>query len=409
MDIGDIMTIVIPVDVKHSPRIRSTTYNVFKDYPQLTPEAVALSSCWYKWYAKSNPWIGENFVLTLDCIRNNTEEDLFAKCIEEMTNGYPVDAHGGPLMLMLILRRIQSSSESTITSLIKQIEHLKISKIKGENVDEAVTLIRSAYDFMIACSNEHHSYVPDGFPKTVLRVFQTTSVDLFNQTFKEEENKAEVESYKHGGTIKYPSVEESLNLATNMYSNMRPIWTGTTGTSAYNTTPSTPSSYKRTCDNCGSEDHILPDCPKERDEAAIAANRQRRLSRFSRGGGRGGRGRGGRGGGRSRGGRGAHCTRERKRLTTGEGIHLIQNKHGHFVPDTKRNREAQTALEAQAHQQAFTAAVRENMSAVLREAQSQSQPTPTEPSVPGAASTITSSDSSNRVASALEFLSSTIN
>ena len=383
MDIDDVMTVVVPTDVNKSSAIHMTTYDIFTDYPQLTPEAVAVSSTWYKYYV-TNEWIGENFLLTLDCLRNNTEEELFSKCLEEM-NQYPPVSHGGPLMLMLLLARIQSSSEKTITSLIHQVKNLKISDIKGENVDEAVTLIRSAYEFMVACSTDHHDYVPDDFPKTVLRVFQTTSVPAFNSAFEEEEKDSEIKSFKTGGAIDYPTIEETLNLATNMYTNMRAIWNGTTGSSVFNASAT---SFVRTCDNCGSTDHLSPSCPKERDEARIAANKQKRMNRQgSRGGqgrGRGGHnggrfGRGGHSGGRGSSGRGRGRggrtgPKDRQQTRTEDGIPLIQNKFGHFVTDTKRLKEERARTQSSSQKQALITVIKEGVAAQLEEREKSATP-----------------------------------
>ena len=89
-------------------------------------------------------------------------------------------------MLFLILRRIQDVSEAAIDHVKAAVIHLKIREIPGENVDKAVSLIKSAYSLFRSALSPCHSYIPDDFNKTILLVFQTSSVHAFNNAFKQE-------------------------------------------------------------------------------------------------------------------------------------------------------------------------------------------------------------------------------
>ena len=74
-------------------------------------------------------------------------------------------------------------------SLKAQVRRLKISTIPGKDVDVAVSLIKSTYKILSGASTSEHSFVPDDFNHTVIKVFQTTSVREFNANFKEIERK----------------------------------------------------------------------------------------------------------------------------------------------------------------------------------------------------------------------------
>ena len=66
------------------------------------------------------------------------------KCLETHDEHAPVQ-QGGPLMLHLILQRIQDRSEQTLDVLKIRVAQLDISKLKGEDVEQAVRLIKSTY------------------------------------------------------------------------------------------------------------------------------------------------------------------------------------------------------------------------------------------------------------------------
>ena len=76
-------------------------------------------------------------------------------------------------MLYLILCRIQDTLEAALEALKTQIKKLKISSIQGENVDDAVSLIKSIYKILTGAPASDRSYIPDNFNHTVLKVFQT--------------------------------------------------------------------------------------------------------------------------------------------------------------------------------------------------------------------------------------------
>ena len=95
--------------------------------------------------------------ITLTLVQHNTDEELWLKCLETYDEYAPVQ-QGGPLMLFLILQRIQDRSEQTLDVLKIRVAQLDISKLKGEDVEQAARLIKSAYRVLKSSSTDSRSY-----------------------------------------------------------------------------------------------------------------------------------------------------------------------------------------------------------------------------------------------------------
>ena len=276
-DMIDVCTIVFPrTNFVHSPTIQGHV-SLFQDYARLTPDVVANSCYWYNRYV-DQAYVRENMMLIYKLLQNNTDEQLWTKSLEEY-HEYQVVQQGGPLMLIIILQRIQNSSETAVLHLKNSLRNLKISSLEGENVDKAVSLVKSTHRLLIAASTDSHNYVPDDFPHTVLKVYQTSSVAEFNRPFARLEEEALIAADIVGKLPTFPEVTELNQLATNLYARLkqdgwcdqqksksraltsRPTNTGHDGKS------------KRkppVCWNCGGA-HLLPACKKPHDKAKIDA------------------------------------------------------------------------------------------------------------------------------------------
>ena len=123
-------------------------------------------------------------------------------------------------MMYLILRRIRNTSEQAIESLRNRITRMKLRDIEGENVDIAVSLIKTTHQALVSASTPTHSFVPDDFPKVILQVLQTSSVDSFNEVFAGEEQDAQIKADKTGTLPIWPSISQLTLLATNTYQRM---------------------------------------------------------------------------------------------------------------------------------------------------------------------------------------------
>ena len=120
--------------------------------------------------------------LVFTFFQNNTEEGLWTKCLELCEECTPIQ-QGGPLIAFLISQRIQDSSEQALELLLNQVKVLKIRKLPGEDVEQAVSLVKSTHRVLQCSSTPTRSYLPLDFAKTVFKVFQTSTVPEFNEVF----------------------------------------------------------------------------------------------------------------------------------------------------------------------------------------------------------------------------------
>ena len=185
-------------------------------------------------------------------------------------------------MFLLLLQRIQNTSESAISHVVSKVSKLKINKLKGEDVDTAVSLIRSTYKVLVSVLTSHRSFAPDDFDQTVLKVMQTSSVRDFNVVFNDEEQLALRKADKCGGSPVFPTIFQILNLATKTHQRLQleDKWVLSAVHPALSAVPSTFSSSggpRFTCWNgCKGEDayHPYTKCPRELDHELIARNKK---------------------------------------------------------------------------------------------------------------------------------------
>jgi hypothetical protein len=198
-------------------------------------------------------------------------------------------------MLLLILQRVQNTTESALSNLVHRIEHLKISEIEGENVETVATLVKAALTLVDRASERNMVRLPFDFPKTLLKVYQTSSVPEFNAQFQQMLLKAQQSQDLHGGTALWPSIEVINTLAKNTYIRMlsENTWTVPASTKAYHarrgkgkgkrtkaggysasTAPSASStpSHSPVCWNCEGPHHSA-DCPQPRNQTLFESNK----------------------------------------------------------------------------------------------------------------------------------------
>ena len=159
-------------------------------------------------------------VYTYEFLHKNTEPSLWNKCVDMYDEYVPVQ-QGGPLMLCLILHRIQNYSEQALSVLVTQLSSLRLAKIEGEDVEYAVRLIKATYTVLRNASSLNRHYVPREFTKTVFEFFQTSSVPEFNATFLDEQRKLQVQADKDGVQPVWPSLTVVCRLATVTYRRLK--------------------------------------------------------------------------------------------------------------------------------------------------------------------------------------------
>jgi len=310
-DIGDVMTIVDPCDVRHTVRLRRKSHDLFDKCHHLHEDVVANSNTWHnRWVA--DDCMRENMVLTLMLLRNNTEPELWSKCMDKYKDYSPIQ-QGGPLMLCSLLRRIQNQSEQAYNRLKEKVRELKLNTLLGEDVELAVRLIKSIARVLKNASTPTRSYLPSDFIETVFAVMQTSSAPEFNTVFRTELHMIQVEADKTGNAPRWPPLSELLLLAKNTHMRLKHnnVWDKVSKRSRALTLQTNPRPAGNiTCWNCGGNHH-LSDCPKPRDQKKIDLAIQRyRAARRARG--------------------------KPRHKTGSDGEPLVLNKNGHCVVDQKR-------------------------------------------------------------------------
>ena len=182
-------------------------------------------------------------------------------------------------------------------------------------------------------------------------MFQSTSHNGFNAIFRTKEREVQTAADETGTRPRWPDVETTLRLASAAHQRLRvKSWATTKKNrqSALNVTERP----TRKCDNCGSTDHVVTDCPKPRDEQRMAANKKKRDDAWqawkranprpgTSGNNSGNRRNQGRGGQRSA--NLAEDKPERQRRVNDDGVPQVLNVNNKWVPDTKKINEAREA------------------------------------------------------------------
>ena len=328
-DCIEVFTIVVPEDVHSSPRVHPTTFDLFSDYATLHPAMIANSNAWYNNWV-TDPAIRENLGICFETFRNNTDASLWSKAYEDHEEFAPFQ-QGGPLVFYFILKRIMDVSESSIQYLQKRIKALKLSDLPGENVDDAVSLIKSAHKILVQTSTDTRHNVPDDLNETLLRVFQTSTCTNFNEIFAHEEREARRKADKCGGTAEYPSVSTICALATNTYKRLTGpgeeyLWCKPVGQSAAFTTATGPD--LRRCFNCDKVGCRPKICKQPLDQDRIKRNADAYAAKK--------RSSGGSRPTSSRSERGSRSSRLTQRSRDEHGRPTKLNKNGVYVVDQQR-------------------------------------------------------------------------
>jgi hypothetical protein len=153
----------------------------------------------------------------------NVCPELWAKALEDHQDFSGVQ-QGGPLMFCLVMRRILDISEASILALVADMKAIKINKIVGEDIEEAVGTIKATIKVLTQCSTNVQNFVPDEIEVSALQIFQTSSLDKFNEVFRCEEMNALVrlpttEAWRHTAVS-----DRSRNVPTSIQCLQAPHW-----------------------------------------------------------------------------------------------------------------------------------------------------------------------------------------
>jgi len=293
----DMINVFTVLDLDEAQKLPIQENDLMQSHATLKESTVAKSNQWYNEWT-IDPYYRENLQLSYDFLANNTTEKLLEKCLETYEE-FPSSQQGGPLLFIIMMKKLQSDTEAAVEFIQTTVKNMKLTLFDGEDVNRAITLIRAAHKRLKGVGGDS-SKVPLDFPRTLMDVFQTSSVPNFNEIFAHLSRTAMIQAQYQGTPFKM-TMDQILKLAETRYLEMLATgeWTGATtkaSSSVFFVKGTPPTGPKEVvCWNCGESGHAIKDCPKGRNEAQI----QRRREEFFESKTQGGRGRGrGRGGGR---------------------------------------------------------------------------------------------------------------
>ena len=130
----------------------------------------------------------QNLEWSEELFKNSCEPSLRDKVVEQSLN-IPENERGGPLLFFLAMQIITTASYDTTVAMVSRITNMKLTDFPGENVHQACSQLRSAY---LRLSNLNA--LPPDLGAKLLKVMQTSSVDVFNGLFRQWENEVRLKT-----------------------------------------------------------------------------------------------------------------------------------------------------------------------------------------------------------------------
>ena len=263
-DMHDVFNIVVPE--ANGKQLKREVYCLYHDYASISIEMVAASNKWYNQWPEGPTW-RENLTWTHQFFENNVSAELAEKINDEY-QVYPKEERGGPLYFAILISQILSQTEEATLALQLRLKRMEIRNVPGENIDTVVSLARAAILRL-----ETFGKVPEDLIRILLKIFQTSSIESFNQIFQHMEKQRYLDqALATNGYVEKLSKEGIFRVATNQYRLQweEGTWNGTQvkGNQAVFTVG------KSLCWNCGSDGHTLRDCKVPRDQTRISTNRR---------------------------------------------------------------------------------------------------------------------------------------
>ncbi len=238
------------------------TINLFRQYDSISLDAVVKTTAWMRVKIK-DPELRRELNWTHTFLLGNCEDASGSQSLHALVTG-EVDQIkgtgtnslkcGGPITLMVILNKINSSSAKALEKLAKVFQTLKISEVKGENIP----FICNQLTYIIKRLEE--TSLPLTLISDLFNLMQTSSSETFNSMFKHWNgliimNMAPPTSWLEilsKARIMYTSLSDEGEWNFAAEESGASIFRAEGGGNAWNPT----------CFNCGEPGHIKPNCPK---------------------------------------------------------------------------------------------------------------------------------------------------
>ena len=283
-DLHNVFTILIFAQGDTTRKSPTGTKDLYTEFSEITVNEVKFSNEFYNKWAKAF-YFKQNLKLTYSYFQQNVSEELWEKTFESYDD-YEPQYKGGPLFFILMINKLLSNTEEATVTLQTRIRNFNITHLKGEDITRAVSLLKGAIRRLAHIKrkkqgSDHEWY--DEMTRQVLKIMQTSSVDDFNDIFKEiERNRLIDTAFLDKGDKSLASrlsYEKIFSLAEQQYISMNEAgtWTGVTtkGTESVFKSELQPEQKKIECFNCGGP-HLLKDCTRPRDENKIKENRKKK-------------------------------------------------------------------------------------------------------------------------------------
>ena len=255
------------------------------DYGTITTEEVRRSNYWYMYCVDGDDAKGfqESMQWSCDYLERSMDASLKSRCM----NSYLEESatqRGGPLLFRIMMDYLVRNTRTAAQHMVKKIESYKISDTAGEDVTKLKAIVVATVKRLehMKDPTTNRPYLPDDLNSKLITVLQTSSVGSFNEVFSTIYKNAKTNA-KPREDPKLPDVMHLMGKAESEYMELcaENKWTGTNTTESRNSVfqaggrqrQHQSGKSKPKCHNCGSPKHLLPECPKPRDEARIKAAR----------------------------------------------------------------------------------------------------------------------------------------
>ena len=260
------------------------TLNLFESLDQLTDqdiqERIFEAVIWINTEVNEPEWLRE-LVWSRDVILAACDSFLVEAILakeRDILEAYP-GATGGPVTFVILMDIILSMSSDAFNELYRYIQKLDIKSYEGEDINEVVRNLRVNLRRLYACTSKGY-LVPPTVETDLIKVFQTTSCDKFNNVFAALKVQALIQNNSRGatrggvwrphGTSGAPKYKDILRIAEATYNEYKDEWVADStqhgpGQHGFNTM----NQGGKTCHICGSDNHLRRDCS----QAGISSRR----------------------------------------------------------------------------------------------------------------------------------------
>ena len=262
---------------KSEPR----TVDLLVDFRKVSKEEVALSCAWWNLHGFFSDSSGSKQTLSRDMnwsylhFKNHVNDNLYND-VNKAFLKYEKKQRGGPLFFKLLVDILLSSNETSLSSLESTIKNFNIAKDGMDDIPETIKTLEAGSLTIQAMRDDgsERSPLPEKFVIDLFKVFQTTSVPLFNEKMKALHMNLDM----HRLTKKEKTLNtiDNLNgifdMALDYYTELfnEGIWTQVT----LETAKSSFIFWKNRCWNCRKEDCNVGKCKLPIDQAQIEISKQ---------------------------------------------------------------------------------------------------------------------------------------